>query len=454
MGRLTLALLILLFPALSFSGVLLEESNLVYIGSFRVPYQNLGGDSTASRPLGTSAAMNNMTYNPANNSIITTTQEYDIVEISIPTLVASETISGLAQASVVQVPGDLTGSTWSNIGEGGVSVSNGGRPGGLLVYNNKLIGSVYGYYTVSAVLSHYTASLTWATSGYQFSGFKQVGYFPGNPAANGSGFVGGWMAHIPSEWQSALGYPVITGQAGLAVLQRTSLGPAAFGFDPDDIGTNDPAPGAYFVAYTEGHPTLGEYESTSLLYNMSCKYRGVVFPSGTDSIMYFGRNGLGQTGLGDPCYGFGTDNEALHNTTFYYEPTDSTERWWYDPTDDDKGTHGYPYEYKVWAYDANDFKDVKDGVKLPWEIVPYDHWNFDIPFQTEHRDLAGVAYDPASQLIYIAQIEIDTTQSAFTSYPIVSVFRINGLTTTPAGVKASGTSIGVKATGTAVSIRE
>ena len=34
-----------------------------------------------------------------------------------------------------------------------------------------------------------------------------------------------------------------------------------------------------------------------------------------------------------------------------------------DPTDSSKGNHAYPYQYQVWAYDANDLAAVKAGSK-------------------------------------------------------------------------------------------
>ncbi len=90
----------------------------------------------------------------------------------------------------------------------------------------------------------------------------------------------------------------------------------------------------------------------------------------------------------------------------------------YDPANPYKGSHGYPYNYKVWAYSADDLLSVKAGQKEPWELVPYAMWNFDLPFASGSRDLAGVSYDPATQRVFLAQANGDGPR------PVVHVFSV------------------------------
>jgi hypothetical protein len=70
--------------------------------------------------------------------------------------------------------------------------------------------------------------------------------------------------------------------------------------------------------------------------------RGVVFPAGTNTVLFFGTQGTGPF-----CYGEGTDDPSLDGT-----PTRDGTTWCYDPDVSYKGTHGYPYVPEVWAYDA------------------------------------------------------------------------------------------------------
>ena len=283
-----------------------------------------------------------LTYNPANNSLIMATNksERQLVELSIPVPKKESSITMLNIAGVLQPPANITAGSWDCLGEGGSVVSNGGYPGGFLVYNNKLIGSAYAYYSESAVLSHFTASLQWSDQNYEFSGFKRLGI---NPTGSGSnaGYVGGYMAIVPDEWRSALGYPALTGQCCISIITRTSLGPAVSGFDPDDIGVHDPSDAKWFVVYPYEYPALGTYGGTSLYFNMATKINGVVFPSGSNSVLFFGTHGLGITGEGDTCYGNGVSDISLHGTL-----DDNGVMNCFDPVKSDKGGHGYPYIYR------------------------------------------------------------------------------------------------------------
>ena len=70
---------------------------------------------------------------------------------------------------------------------------------------------------------------------------------------------------------------------------------------------------------------------------------GMVFPSGTRTVLFFGKHGMGNY-----CYGTGGSSGGDC----------------FDPDDSSKGIHSYPYRSQVWAYDANDLIAVKNGQKL------------------------------------------------------------------------------------------
>src|SRR5439155_23653540 len=108
--------------------------------------------------------------------------------------------------------------------------SSTGKVGGLMVVNGQLVGTSYIFYdaNASATLSHFKLS-SLDLAGAQVSGLFQVGTQP-------AGAIAGYMAAVPPEWQAALGGPYLSGQGGIPIVSRTSSGPAAFGFDPQQFG--------------------------------------------------------------------------------------------------------------------------------------------------------------------------------------------------------------------------
>src|SRR3989344_3567658 len=391
------------------SGTLLQKSNLVYQGAFKVPKGTLPGAT-----YGLNYVDRVFTYYPAHNSLFINNHVYEqkTSEISIPQIINSNSLNNLATATLLQNPADITEGNLRNIAAGGADYGETTMMGGLMVYNNKLIGTSYGYYDASRKvgLSHFTSGLTLSNTG-DFKGMYKVGDL--NP-----GFYGGYMTQIPPEWQSALGGPALTGQCCISIITRTSFGPAAFVFNPDDLGVKSPIPATPVVYYDDAHPTLGEWGGgeVNLYYNKATKIKGIVFPAGSRSVLFFGTQGTGK-----PCYGAGTSDSNLAG-----QPTPSGSTYCYDPTDDSKGNHAYPYEYWVWAYDVNDLISVKNGQKNPWDIRPYAIWGYSLPFGTSGAEIQGVAYDPTTQRLFISQSNSwDGSTSMYSNAPVINVFKVN-----------------------------
>lgn len=425
------------------AGVVLQKSNLEYKGAFRVPKGNLGGDSVYSDTLSRGGA--GLAFNTANGSLFITTRssgaypEKLVTEITIPAVVDSNEMASLNTATVVQVPGDVANSKWQYVKNDNTATGNDVSVGGLLVHNNKLIGSAFAYYDgpSESFRSHFTASTTWTVSGIQFNGMRKVGTWPSNASLANGGVVGGYMATVPSEWATQLGYPAITGKGAVAVISRSSQGPAIWGFDPDNLATQDPVTATMFVGYIDDHAPLGNYTYGGLPYNAGADYGGAAFPVGSDSILIFGRKGYGNDGQGESCYGHSTSIEAQHNTNVcgMY----NNEKCCYDLTKTGHGNHAYPYTYSLLMYNANDLKKVKDGVTnpatgQPWqphEVLPYadidldSDWGVSVSDDKGMKTIGGVAYDPATQRIYISQSEADTAYNQYEPYPLIRVYQVN-----------------------------
>jgi hypothetical protein len=112
-------------------------------------------------------------------------------------------------------------------------------------------------------------------------------------------------------------------------------------------------------------------------------------------VLFLGRMGK------DYCYGEGTHDQSRHRQRL---PTAPAVVYCYDPFSLDKGTHGYPYVYQVWAYDALDLVAVAKGKKDPWAVRPYAAWTLDLPFQRGDGLIGGVAYDPATQRLFLSAL--------------------------------------------------
>jgi|GEM_PF-1557664 len=408
---------------------LLQKIDLKYLGAFRVPQGEFGSPRYTGFNYGGTA----LAYNSKNNSLFVVGHNHHqlVAEISIPEIVNSNNLDDLKTASVLQPFTDITEGNMSRLGEGGVEINTSGTPlGGLMVWDEKLIGTAFGYYDAgkNVKLSHFTSSLNLAASG-DFSGMYKVqnlNYSLLNPA-----FVDGYMTPIPKAWQTEFGGPALTGNCCLSIISRTSFGPAVSVFDPDDLGLESPVLATPLVGYPSGHTTLGTYgdQNPDSLYNGSMEIKGVVFPSNSRSVLFFGRRGVG-----DFCYGFGVSDPALHKTqcSTEYPTVDCC----YDLASSSKGGHSYPYKYQVFAYDALDLLSVKAGEKQPWDIMPYGVWELELPFTTESASISGVAYDPVTQRIYVSQYGADRP-GCCGRLPVIHVFEVQAVSDSSKG-KASG----------------
>lgn len=370
----------------------LSFEDLVYEGAFRVPRGSANGDSFdfGGKPLA---------FNPSAQSLFVASYRSRLAEISIPKVVRSSNVEELPFAEFRQEFRDPSDGRMSEVGSDGVGLH------GAVVYGNRIYGSVSIYYDAnnSQRLSHFSRSLQLQVP--SFLGWSRVW------EADRTGFVAGFMALIPQEWQALLGGNALTGQCCIPIVSRTSWGPAAFAFDLSKVGERTVA-AAPLLYYTGEHPTLGQWDETNPSYGIATGMGGVAVIAGTRTALYFGRNGEGKA-----CYGTGTARKELDGTN-----VGDGSKYCYDPTNSSKGTHAYPYRYQIWAYDLTDFAAVKAGRKRPWDVRPYGVWPFDLPIVEPGVNLGGVGYDPQGNRIYVAQLGADQDGNAYR--PLIHAFRV------------------------------
>jgi hypothetical protein len=345
---------------------LVNKDDFEHLGAFRLPGPTFGKETFAYG--GTALA-----FNPLNDSLFLVGHDHhqQIAEISIPkTMSKSTQVADLPVAAMLQPFKSVLGRLPRWTLEGNVKI------GGLMVVDKKLVGSAYVYYDGpgKAMDSHFTFESTDLNS--EVKGLFQVGKV-------GAGFVAGYMTPVPPEWQKKLGTPCLTGQAALAVIGRTSSGPAAFGFDPKDLGKS-PAPLQNFVYYPLKNP-LGKIDTKNPYYNGMTTIRGAVFPPDSRSVLF-----LGTHNNGNPMYKPG-GWVLLDGRSFF----------------------------QVWAYDAKSFLAVRKGA-APWKVQPYAVWELPLPITTPNMILGGAALDPATRRLFVSQ------QFGDGDKPLIHVFNLRG----------------------------
>jgi hypothetical protein len=342
---------------------LIESSNLIHMGSFGIAAAPGNGFDYGGIAIA---------FNSANQSLYVVGHENDLLtaEIEIPALGGT--------ARILQPLTDALNGQLRAIGD------TERRIGGNLVYRDKLYVTGFVFYDAEGAQrrSHFSRPL--ALDSGEVAGPLRAGGLA-------TGFYSGYMGLIPAAWQERLGGPALTGNCCLSIISRTSYGPAAFAFDPENIGKAEP-----LVYYTADRQTLGRYGATGShpVFNGSTRITGIVFPESTSSVLFFG-----MTGVGNYCYGEAAECQ--------------------DPSNVYKGEHAYPYRAYVWAYNAADLAAVKAGKRRPWQMIPYATWELpDLGDVSANFGVGGATYDPASGRIYVAEKFGDGTR------PLIHVYEI------------------------------
>ncbi len=371
----------------------LEWSGLRYEGAFRLP-ADLAGETFAS-------GGGPLAFNPLAGTLFVGARSGKIAEITVPTPLKADVIADLPVASYVQGFEDPTEGRIKDVAAEGAALS------GLLVHRGRLYGTGLIYYDAknAQTVSHFSRPVALASKGAA-GPMKRVW------KSGRTGFVAGYLAAVPPEWQSKLGGPALTGQCCQPIITRTSFGPAAFAWEPADLDRQDEIDAIPLVYYPSEHPTLGPWSGSNSTYGAATQVAGVVLPSGKRTALFIGRNGMGPY-----CYGNATSDKSLDGTF-----GKDGQKLCYDPASADKGQHAYPYRFQMWAYDLNDLAEVRAGRKEPWEVKPYGVWPFDLPYPEPSARVGGVTYDAERQRIYISQRAVHHDGYAYR--PLIHVFQI------------------------------
>jgi hypothetical protein len=308
---------------------LVYQSDLSYLGAFDLPDATGAGDRACFEYQYPGA----MGYNPATHSLIVVGHDWDqwVGEVNIPASLGGT-------ATVRQPCRDILYGKRSQIPGTGNPV----KIGGFLARGNSLLVSGFPYYANgTADGTHWSRSTTFTDATVR--DVVRVGNTP-------SGTIGGYMAHIPAAWRTALKGDMLTGQCCISIISRSSYGPSVSSAWFDDVLTQTRPNATTLLNYTASNPLAPYGSSTaSPLWNGFTRIRGVALPEGTASVLFFGRHGTGPW-----CYGTG--------------PACG------DPIYQEQGEHAYPYRAQVWAYSAHDLAQVAAGQRAAHSIQPYAVW--------------------------------------------------------------------------------
>lgn len=349
---------------------LLAIDDLTYVGAFRVAF----GDSVSD----TNYAVGTLAYNPGRHSLFIAghAQKNAIAEFAIPQPSTATDVVALPVVEESLQPYVQLLDAVPNGNPGGVN-----KVTGMLWLEGQLLVNAENWYDASGQNEDTTLVVRDAAG----LGGEVDGYFE----LEGAAHAGGYMAPIPSEWQAALGGPVLTGWASnYSIVSRYSVGPSLFAFEPKDI--LESAPGAEGPVATIVHmdfPHAGarymgeealvaEEGSASDLWNfLSRGVYGFIVP-GTRTFAVFGSTGGIDSGIG---YKITQNNGNLCGGYCAYDAGD--------------------YDNYYWFFDLDEILAASEA----YEPRPYAYGRWSVPFDEagRHRILGGT-FDEATRTLYVS----------------------------------------------------
>jgi Putative Ig domain len=360
---------------------LVYPTQLSFVGAFKSP------DSITLYSAGKGFA-----YYSTNNSLYIS-KDTNVAEISIPSgLSPSTTVyASLPDYSLLQAQTDPSeGGIAAAVSAGQISGGGNTEIVGLNIYSGRLVFDAGNQYASTQTVTHWSRPPNLSTTGNVIGASTVSNATYTNPR-----WSTGPMATIPSD-KTAVNYfgsngKVLVGWApDSSIGLNVSGGPSVFAFSPSSITGAVSVSSNSVLAYTQSSPVDSHWFAGNFIshgfqpvYGLTSVHYGIVYPNGTNSILFIGSNGQGYCVYSDPANPPGRP-------------------WVYDPVGSGVGEHAYPWYPQIWAYDARELKTAYDA-GLPSDTVkPYAIWNFDWPTTGSSPYVQGATYDSVTKRIYIA----------------------------------------------------
>jgi len=314
-----------------------------------------------------------------------------VAEYSVPDLSTSEDVTRLKMAQQVQE----FSSVLDRMSNGNPEKLN--RLGGLARYDEQLLISAYDYYDGPAdnVTTHLVLRDARDLAGSVVTGPLSF---------QGRAHTSGWMSPIPDEWKQALGGVWLTGNSsGEPIIGRLSVGPSAFAFDPEDMSKTDHVSTTTLLDFSLKHSLHEDLSNESgkndIWTHLSRAVHGFI-PPGTRSYITLGHSGGHHSSVCYKCTPVGRTENCGG-----YCAKDSSD-----------------YYLMYWLWDVQDLIDVRNGVKDPYSLRPYEYGVFEAPFAGS--SFGGGSYDPVSNRLYLTLQRADHDQGPYSIMPIILVYSI------------------------------
>jgi hypothetical protein len=385
---------------------MLTPGNFEYLGAFRLPLTDSRGSRFSYGGIGLTFRADGDANGPDDGFrgslfMVGHRQEQRVAEFSVPKPVISDrkVIDELPVAEVLQPLSDITGGIRQRLSG---DSSEPFEIGGLQVVGDRLHWTIFKYYNVTSVdyFSHGASSLD--LSNPQPRGLWHLG-----PARSGdprwhSYKHAGYICEVPEPFATQYlgGRNLMSGLQISTGRQMSSQGPALFAYRlQEQLPRNGASLDALPLLWYPMNRMVNRHHAADL-------WRGAAWLTvgNKQAVVVVGRKALGPERYGD----------AL--------PTDCY---------DYKGYHGSAYEIQLLFYAPGNL--VAASKKATAAVQPWYRWDASTPgggidrfmYQNCGREVGGLAYDRANQLVYISEVEAGRlADNEWELLPIIHTFRL------------------------------
>lgn len=374
--------------------LLSELSNFEYIGAFRFPIQTIGGSRLAY-------INGNFAINPQSNSVFITGHEYHqaIAEFMILVLKQEKNPAKLNLAENLQVFSPIL------LNESRLKNSQGlNRISGMEIIEGELFVNAVEYYDAPANNTETTFIIR---DIYDLKKSKIDGLFN----LEGKAHSAGWMTKLSGKWRSVFAASYLHVYAGnIPINSRLSMGPSAFVSYIDSFAGIDEHDGLIptrkLMDFSIHKPMIKDLYNkagnNNIWTEVSSAYYGFIVPN-TDYYLVLGTSGGHESGLG---YKAKQINGHQCGGPCAIDPDD--------------------YYNFYWIFNVNDFVDVKNKKKKPWELSPQYYGKLNMPFSPKKKaiNLIAADFDDKNQILYILLENIDKSQSNYEIAPVMLAYKL------------------------------